>query len=103
MTRRTEQFQDRLARLFPVNQSSGGGVSKRGVLTRTVTFAVTDACSLRCTYCYQGVKANHVMRFETAKKFIDLILSDNEYINPELSPGVIIEFIGGERCWKSNS
>lgn len=96
MTRRTEQFQDRLARLFPVNQPSGGGVSKRGVLTRTVTFAVTDACSLRCTYCYQGVKANHVMRFETARKFIDLILSDNEYINPEISPGVIIEFIGGE-------
>lgn len=95
MTRRTEQFQDRLSRLFPVEQPEITG-SRRGILTRTVTFAVTDACTLRCTYCYQGVKAHHVMSFETAKKFVDLILSDNEYINPELSPGVILEFIGGE-------
>lgn len=40
------------------------------------------------------------MSFETAKKFIDLILSGDkgmsEYINPENSPAVIIEFIGGE-------
>jgi sulfatase maturation enzyme AslB (radical SAM superfamily) len=41
------------------------------------------------------------MSFETAKKFIDMLLDseteeDNPYINIENSPGLIIEFIGGE-------
>ena len=40
------------------------------------------------------------MEFETAKKFIDLILDNNEataqYIDAEHSDSVIIEFIGGE-------
>jgi radical SAM protein with 4Fe4S-binding SPASM domain len=36
------------------------------------------------------------MPFETAKKFIDMILTGNDYINSTISPGVIIEFIGGE-------
>lgn len=92
MTRRAEQFQDRLARLFPVQAKEG----ERPKLARTVTFAVTDACTLRCTYCYQGVKADHYMSFETARKFVDLLLEGNAYINPDNSPGVILEFIGGE-------
>ncbi len=92
MTRRMEQFQDRLARLFPVRTEEG----RRPKLARTVTFAVTDACTLRCTYCYQGIKADHFMEFETARKFVDLLLDENAYINPDNSPGVIIEFIGGE-------
>lgn len=92
MRKKLEQFQDYLARLFPEEHPEGG--ERR--LARTVTFAVTDACSLRCTYCYQGIKAHHVMYFETAKKFTDMVLAGNRYINPENSPGVIIEFIGGE-------
>jgi radical SAM peptide maturase (CXXX-repeat target family) len=40
------------------------------------------------------------MSFDVAKKFFDMIIEatpeDNEYINPENSPGLIIEFIGGE-------
>lgn len=92
MMKRTEQFQDYIARLFPEEGRQG----EKGVLARTVTFAVTDACSLRCTYCYQGVKGNHVMSFETAKKFIGLLLQGNAYINKDNSPGVVIEFIGGE-------
>lgn len=41
------------------------------------------------------------MSFDTAKKFIDMLLSfktkeDNEYINLENSNGLIMEFIGGE-------
>lgn len=90
---KTEQYQDMLARLFPVEYDE----NDRETLARTVTFAVTDACTLRCSYCYQGIKANHVMKFETAKKFTDLLLSDKfEYINTKNSPGIIIEFIGGE-------
>ena len=92
MRKKLEQFQDYLARLFSEEHPEGG---KRR-LARTVTFAVTDACSLRCTYCYQGIKAHHVMDFETAKKFTDMVLAGNRYMNPENSPGVIIEFIGGE-------
>lgn len=86
-----EQFQDMLGRLFPLRKESS-----KLQLARTVTFAVTDACSLRCTYCYQGIKSNHVMSFETAKKFTDLVLGDNDYVNAENSPGIILEFIGGE-------
>ncbi len=37
------------------------------------------------------------MSWETAKKFTDqLLCGANPYINPDNSPGVIIEFIGGE-------
>lgn len=92
MFRQVEQYQDMIARLFPVRQSADG----RRQMARSVTFAVTDACTLRCTYCYQCVKADHYMDFETARKFVDLLLDGSAYINTENSPGVIIEFIGGE-------
>lgn len=41
------------------------------------------------------------MSFDVAKRFIDMLLAakddnDNEYVNSENSPGLIIEFIGGE-------
>ena len=92
--RRFEQYQDRLARLFPQPYTG------EKMLARTVTFQVTDACNLACTYCYQINKGNHVMPFEVAKRFVDMLLDatpdSNEYINPDNSPGVIIEFIGGE-------
>ena len=90
---RQESYPDYLNRLFP------SGVAQKGRLNlaRSVTFQVTDACSLRCSYCYQGVKGSHIMPFSVAKKFVDLLLDgDNPYINLENSPGVVIEFIGGE-------
>ena len=50
--------------------------------------------------CYETHKGNSFMSFETAKKFIDLLLSGekgmDKYINPDISPAVVIEFIGGE-------
>lgn len=95
--KRIEQFQDMIARLFPDYDLMFENEEERtSRLSRTVTFAVTDACSLRCTYCYQGIKAHHVLDFEVAKKFADMILEGNKYVNPEISEGVIIEFIGGE-------
>lgn len=40
------------------------------------------------------------MDFDTAKKFIDLVLTGekgmSEYVNPTISPAVVLEFIGGE-------
>lgn len=47
--------------------------------------------------CYQFAKTPMRMEFETAKKFIDNLLSDKYgYINRYNSPAIIIEFIGGE-------
>lgn len=96
--KKVEQFQDRLARLFPQPYDSE---AKTKALARNVTFQVTDDCNLRCTYCYQIHKGHHSMPFDVAKRFIDMLLAakddnDNEYVNSENSPGLIIEFIGGE-------
>lgn len=99
MRRRTENFTDRIARLYP---ELHGGKDRRGnnILSKVVTFQVTDACNLRCTYCYQNNKGHKVMSWDTAKKFVDLILSGDkgfkDYINPETSPGIVLDFIGGE-------
>lgn len=50
--------------------------------------------------CYQINKKTHIMDFETAKKFADMILDanmeNNPYIDVETSPGIVFEFIGGE-------
>lgn len=96
MRRRFEQFGDQKARLFPELHRPIDGEK---VLSRTITFQVTDDCNLACKYCYQVNKGQRSMSLETAKKFIDLLLDEenpNEYINPTVSPYIIIEFIGGE-------
>lgn len=91
--RRTEQYQDMLARLFPEQN----GEHTRA---RVVTFQVTDRCNLQCTYCYQINKACHVMSFDVARRFVDMLLDadedSNPYINPTNANGIVIEFIGGE-------
>lgn len=65
-----------------------------------VTFQVTDACNLRCTYCYEINKGNHHMPFEVAKDFIELLLANDkntqQYIDTRACDAIIIEFIGGE-------
>lgn len=92
-----EQWQDMLARLYP--EIHGKTIEDR-ILSRTVTFQVTDACNLFCTYCYQINKGIRRMKFETAKKFIDMLLNGDKrllgYVDVETSPGIILEFIGGE-------
>ena len=87
-----EQYQDTLPRLFP--EEYGGEK-----FCRSVTLQVTDACNLACTYCYQTCKQTNYMDFETAKRFLDALMdeeSDNPYINLDTTPGIIVEFIGGE-------
>lgn len=60
---------------------------------QSIDFIVTEDCNLRCKYCYIcHKKANHVMEFETAKKFIDYIFSGKF----QQSDCVILGFIGGE-------
>ena len=95
--RRTEQYSEKLSRLYPELHKPTG---KEKVLTQTVTFQVTDDCNLACKYCYQMHKGKKKMSFETAKKMVDLLLSGDkgvgDYINPQKSPGLIVDFIGGE-------
>lgn len=67
---------------------------------KNITFQITDACNLKCSYCYQINKGFHTMSFDTAKKFIDLLLNNDDntklYIDSKSSSSVIIDFIGGE-------
>lgn len=61
---------------------------------QTVTFVVTDDCNLRCKYCYiTHKKSDNKMDFDTAKAFIDRLLTTDEM---RYSEAVILEFIGGE-------
>ena len=96
--KRFEDYQDTIARLYPKKIKDNEDGTR--YLSRPITFCVTNACQLRCTYCYEKHKGNKYMKFETAKKFIDLLLSGekgmDQYINPEISQAVMLEFIGGE-------
>jgi radical SAM peptide maturase (CXXX-repeat target family) len=102
MAKRLIQFQDIIARLYPELAIENNSINKNNdrILSRTITFQVTDNCNLACKYCYQTNKGKRKMSFETAKKFIDLLLTGEkgfkEYLNPDKSPALIIEFIGGE-------
>ena len=61
--------------------------------SQTITFIVTDDCNLRCKYCYITHKsAEKRMRFETAQRFIDYILTSDI----RFAEAVILDFIGGE-------
>lgn len=69
-------------------------------LSKEFTFQVTDKCNLACTYCYQINKSTRRMPFETAKIAVDKLLSGadgfGDYVNPETSPAIVLDFIGGE-------
>lgn len=81
------EYSELLAKLYPQD----------GSVCKTATLQVTDECNMACTYCYQINKGKNVMSFETAKKFIDLLLEiDNGYFSADNSCGIILEFIGGE-------
>lgn len=87
---KSENIADKYVRLF------GEGLTS----VKTIIFQVTEACNLRCTYCYQHAKTSNSMDFNIAKQLIDEILTDNPKISSTYSswrsPGVVLEFIGGE-------
>ena len=97
--RKTEQFQDWIVGMYPETVKNVDNTTLK-ILSRTFTFQVTDACNLACTYCYQINKKTRRMSFETAKLAVDKLLSGEdgfgEYINPTVSPAIILDFIGGE-------
>ena len=63
-----------------------------------VTIVVTKNCQFLCKYCYEHNKTSEHMTLETAEKTVDFLLSDkvNNYIDPEKSECIILDFIGGE-------
>lgn len=92
------EYQDMISRFYPYPYNRLTDTTK--IQTFNVTFQVTDACNLRCSYCYQINKGHHSMSLDVAKKFIDLLLKNDEntqnYIDTKDSQAIIIEFIGGE-------
>lgn len=69
-----------------------------------VTINTTEDCNMRCKYCYEINKCNRSIDFDKCKKFIDLLLSDEDYLrysDDEVTKnmwktGLIIDFIGGD-------
>lgn len=96
--KRTEQYQNMISRFYPFKYDKSKEANK--IQTANVTFQVTDACNLKCTYCYQINKGAHSMPFEVAQKFIEMLLTNDEntqqYIDTKACDAIVIEFIGGE-------
>ena len=91
-------FDDSINKLFPPKDPQP--IRFNGDHVRSITFQVTEDCNFRCTYCYQHEKKPNVMTFDVGKRFIDMILADdersNKYMSSKKSRGCVIEFIGGE-------
>lgn len=96
--KRTEQYHDMISRLYPFPYNREKETNK--IQTANVTFQVTDACNLCCTYCYQINKSTHKMPFEVAQKFIEMLLANDkntqQYLDTKACDAIVIEFIGGE-------
>lgn len=92
-------YNDLIAQLYP-EAAIENPVDQTKMSTSNVTFQVTDACNLCCTYCYQINKGTHRMSFDVAKRFIDMLLDNDEntrqYIDTRAKKAIIIDFIGGE-------
>lgn len=97
---RTQEYTNMINDILPyLNRMDNDRYSHSG-MAKTITIQVTEACNLCCSYCYQINKSPNKLKFETAKKFIDLILDEdsdkNHYMNKENSDFVVLDFIGGE-------
>lgn len=97
MQKKFETYGDMLARFYP-NENKEMRIA--GGHCQDITLQVTEACNMRCTYCYQHNKTGAMMDFETGKKFVDMVLDADErvsgYINSKESLGCVLSFIGGE-------
>lgn len=94
LNKKNYQFNEQLESFFPDIITD----IKHGV--KSITFIVTEDCSMRCTYCYQHNKSSNHMTFDVAKRFIDYLLLGEKnfdiYIDSKNCLGCILEFIGGE-------
>ena len=71
----------------------------------TITFNTTEDCNLACKYCYEVGKRPRTMELSTAKKFIDIILAEDDVCNIDSLDGwdkdwlydaITLDFIGGD-------
>ena len=67
-------YSDSLSELYQVNKTSGINI----ISTPSIMFQITEDCNLKCKYCYQTNKTHFVMSLETAKKFIDLLIANDD-------------------------
>jgi Arylsulfatase regulator (Fe-S oxidoreductase) len=96
-----EQWQDYFSKLIMSSneQPAEGCTLDPDLKVKNITFVVTERCNLACTYCYETHKTGAVMTREIAKDAVDFLFDKekvNDYFSEERSPGVILEFIGGE-------
>lgn len=72
-----------------------------------VTINTTEDCNMRCKYCYEINKKEHSIPFEYCKKFIDLLIEDDDPCGFEgdeesllsaniYKEGIVFDFIGGD-------
>ena len=99
--RTQENFTDWISKIYPeLKTNLNEKFNSYEPISKLVTFQVTDACNLACTYCYQINKKTRRMSFETAKTAIDKLLTGEDgfsnYIDPNEVSSVVLEFIGGE-------
>lgn len=66
------------------------------------TINTTEDCNLRCKYCYETCKTTRKIDIEKCYKFVDLILSTDNFLGLEddtdmwLYDGRVFDFIGGD-------
>lgn len=91
----SETYDDMLNRMYPLDEQEDYDNN-----VFNITFQVTDDCNLCCSYCYQINKGKHKMPFDIAKRFIDMLLDNDEltqsYVDTRRKRAAIIDFIGGE-------
>lgn len=69
------------------------------MIVKNITFVVTEACNLNCSYCYECHKTNNRMSKEVAKQAVDMLFDKeklNGYYDLDRVKAVVLEFIGGE-------
>ncbi len=95
-----DPYQESIAELYRDEwDTSQYTEDKKTTFIRTCTIQLTEACNLCCSYCYQINKKQNKMDFETAKKFVDIILESNEntpYLHSDVLYGLVFDFVGGE-------
>lgn len=72
MIKRHEDYTNMVQRLY-----AGHDISANHSVCRNITFQVTNACNLRCSYCYEHHKGTERMSIETGRKIVDYAILKN--------------------------
>lgn len=96
-----EQWQDYFSRLMMTDKErpAAGCTIDPDLKSKNITLVTNETCNLACDYCYETHKSNARMTKQIGKDAIDFLFNKqklNGYLDDKESPGVILEFIGGE-------